>query len=219
MSALAEKALDAAKEYIDLVVKEPLTQLGGILSDSIGYWRLKNRVNLILRAKKLMDSKGVSPQKIGPSNLVSILEEGSLVDEENLAGMFAALLANQLDPKQQEKVHPSYAKVLAQLSSLDATVLTTFRKFISSEAARDVGLRGGGLMVEFVAKDCSIANKPCYLSCLNLWRLGLIDHCGFGWPETHPIANLFQDSAEHQKFRITEYGLHFLAGCDYGTHI
>lgn len=42
------KALDAAKDYADVVVKGTLSEFGGILSDTVGYWRLKNRVRLLL---------------------------------------------------------------------------------------------------------------------------------------------------------------------------
>lgn len=47
-----EKALDAAKSYADVVVKGPLSELGGIFADTVGYWRLKNKVTLMLKTKK-----------------------------------------------------------------------------------------------------------------------------------------------------------------------
>ncbi len=46
-----EKALEAAKEWASILVEEPLGELGGILSDTIGYWRLKNQINILLKAK------------------------------------------------------------------------------------------------------------------------------------------------------------------------
>lgn len=114
-----EKAADVAKDYADAVVKGPLTELGGILSDTVGIWRLRNRVRLTLKTKKWLEEKGVIPSKVLPDILIPILEDGGNVEDTNLGDMFASLLASHLDPETQEKVHPSYTKVLTQLSALD----------------------------------------------------------------------------------------------------
>src|SRR5687768_3106527 len=62
-------ALGAAKEYADSVVKGPLSQIGGILTDTVGYWRLKNQVRLILKAKVWLEERGVEPTKLLPDIL------------------------------------------------------------------------------------------------------------------------------------------------------
>ena len=46
--------------------------------------------------------------------------------------MFASLLAAHLDPDQQKGVHPSYTKVLSQLSPLDARFIVAFRSLVSA---------------------------------------------------------------------------------------
>lgn len=78
MKAL-EKGLDAAKEYADAIVKAPLSQLGGILSDSVGYWRLKNQINLILKTKTFLEAKGISSNKLLPDIFVPLLDEAGEV--------------------------------------------------------------------------------------------------------------------------------------------
>lgn len=215
MQELTESSLKAAKEYVDLIFKGAVSELGGILTDSIGYWRLQNRVRLLLKAKSLLSSNGINPSQIGPSVIVPILEDGSMIEDEKLSDMFAGLLASHLDGKQSAGVHPSYSKVLAQLSPLDASVLAVFRKYTSYAEARDLGLRGGPLSVENVSREGEFNQKQCYLSCLNLGRLGLIDHMGFEPPEGHPVSNIFSDSPEHQMFRVTEYAVEFLQACSY----
>ena len=70
------KAIDAAKDYADEVVRGPLGELGGILSDTVGYWRLKNRVRLMLKAKRWLQERGVQPRKILPDIFVPLLEDG-----------------------------------------------------------------------------------------------------------------------------------------------
>jgi hypothetical protein len=214
-AAIFGQALSAAKDYADTVVKGPLSEFGGILTDTVGYWRLKNRVRLLLKAKQWLQDQGINPKKLLPDIFVPLLEDGGNVEDETLADMFASLLTCHLDPKQQELIHPSYTKVLSQLSSLDAKAMLIFRKWVSYQGAREVGLRGPSILVEEVSKELNLSNRTAYLSCLNLNRLGIIEHDGYSPPNEHPMPNLFEDSPEHQKFRITEYGVAFCDACQY----
>jgi len=89
-----EKALDAAKDYADDVVKGALSEFGGILSDTVGYWRLKNRVRLMLKAKQWLQDRGIQPTQVMPDVFVPLLEDGGNVEDETLADMFASLLSS-----------------------------------------------------------------------------------------------------------------------------
>ena len=102
--------LQVAKAFADAVLLKPLGELGGILSDTIGYWRLKNQVCLMLKAKSWLEEKNIEPSKVLPDIFIPILDGGSMVDDENLSDMFASLLASHLDSKTQEKVHVSFPK-------------------------------------------------------------------------------------------------------------
>src|SRR5262245_29988070 len=90
------KALETAKDYADAVLLQPLNQIGGILSDTMGYWRLKNQVRLLLKAKKLLEESNINPDKMLPEIFVPLLEDGGNVEDETLADMFASLLACHL---------------------------------------------------------------------------------------------------------------------------
>ena len=214
MQALG-KAVDVAKDYADSIVKGPLSELGGILSDTVGYWRLKNQVRLILKAKKWLEEKHIPPTKLLPDIFVPLLNDGGNVENETLSEMFASLLACHLDPEKQELIHPSYTNVLSQLSSIDAMVMLEFRKFTSYKEAWELGLRGGGLLVPHLAEAVQISVRAAYLSCLNLERLGIVQHLGFRPPDKHPFPDIFKDDMDHQEFRITEYGIAFCDACNY----
>lgn len=194
------KALDAAKDYADTIVKAPLQQLGGILADSVGYWRLKNQVRILLKAREFLKRSGIDPHAILPDIFVSILEEGSYHSDESIAEMYAALLAAYLESGDQQDVHPSYCKMLSQMSPLDASLLKFFRQWVSYEGARDVGLRGPSFSVSDIADNKYIPVRAAFLSCQNLCRLGLIQHRGFDRPENHPIPEMFEDIMDAQKY-------------------
>lgn len=212
-SKALDKALEAAKDYADIVFKGSLAEFGGILSDVVGYWRLKNRIRLMLKAKQWLESKGIKPRALFPDIFVPLVEDGGNVSDESIADMFASLLASHLDPAKQDKIHPSYTKVLSQLSPLDAKTMLVFRKYISYPKAREVGLRGGGITVNSAAKELSHPIDLTYLSCLNLGRLGILEHNGYIAPNDHPIPTLFENSPESQRYRISEYGISFCDAC------
>ena len=218
-SEALSKTLEAAKDYADTILKAPLSQVGGILADTVGYWRLKNRVRLMLKAKEWLESRDIAPDKIIPDVFVPLIEDGGNAEDETLADMFASLLATHLDPQQQEHVHPSYTKVLAQISPVDAKVLLEYRQFVSYRGAREVGLRGGGISVEMVADELSLPQRVTYLSTLNLWRLGIVEHRGYMPPQKHPIEKIFEHSPEHQLYLMTEYGIAFCDACQYNRRV
>lgn len=93
--------------------------------------------------------------------------------------------------------------------------MVEFRKFTSYKEARELGLRGGGQVVSFLAEMVELPNRVTYLSCLNLERLGIVRHLGFRPPEEHPLPEIFRDSMDHQEFRISEYGIAFWDACHY----
>lgn len=208
--------LAAAKDYADTVLKGPLAQLGGILSDTVGHWRLRNQVRLLLRAKQFMEERGVEPGKVLPDIFVPIVEDASAVGDEKLSDMFASLLASHLDAKSSNPVHPSFAKVLAQLSPLDARLVERCRGLVSDKEYRDLGLRGSPVAVEMAAEWLGVPKDDAYMSCLNLRRLGLVRHVGAEVPAGHPVPSVFEDDRDHQAFRLTEYGIAFCDACGCG---
>ncbi len=206
-------ALQMAKGFADAVLMKPFGELGGILTDTIGYWRLKNQVRLIVKTKEWLEEKKVDPAKVLPDIFVPILDEGGKVEDQQLSDMFASLLASHLDSRTQDRVHPSFPKVLAQLSPLDAQSMVEFRKLASDEQYRSLGLRGGVLTVELLSKGLEVSETLAYLSSLNLHRLGIIQHVGYEPPTKHPMPTVFEDSASHQAYPISEYGIAFCDAC------
>ncbi|MFC1590956.1 hypothetical protein ACFL43_00360 [Thermodesulfobacteriota bacterium] len=118
-----EKSIEIAKEFANHILESPLKQLGGILSDTIGFWRLKNQVNILVKAQKYVNDRGIEPTKVLPDIFVPIIEEGGSVEDPDLQDMFAKLLASHLDDKQDRLPLRSFAKTLALLSPSHSVVL------------------------------------------------------------------------------------------------
>lgn len=213
---LLNASLNAARDYADAVLVGPLRQLGAILSETLGGWRLRNQVRILTDARKMLEENQIDPQKVLPDVFVPLLEEGSKTSDEELSRMFSSLLAEHLDPSRSNAVHPSYAKVLAQFSPLDARAVLRFWNLASDPEYRKVGLRGGVMTSVWLAERMGIDGDAALLICLNLARLGLVEHDGTDVPDGHPLPELFEDMADHRFYRITEYGVRFCESCNRG---
>jgi hypothetical protein len=116
-----EEAAKLAKEFLNPLLVGGLEQGGGLISDTVAYWRFKNKVNLVLKAKQFLEAKGIEPKALLPKTVLPILEAGSLETDDAMQDKWAALLAHAAGAPQT--VSPAYPSILAELSSLDAQLL------------------------------------------------------------------------------------------------
>jgi Abortive infection alpha len=204
-------ALQAAKEYVDLVVTGPLEQLGGLLTDVVGNWRLKNQINLVLKTKRFCEDRGIQPEKVLPSVFVPLLEEAGNTDDETLSDMFARLLAGQLDPKKHGGAHPSFAKVLGQLSSLDARMLRMIDDKDRGNSEKKLNIVHEGFVawdedtvVQEAANRFQVKTSDSDLSLANLARMRLVDQ------ESRPKLGFI---GSFYDIFVTEFGFRLLSVC------
>ena len=172
VAAITTAALATASEYLDKVLDSPVKELSGFLADKVNYWRFKNRVNTVLKAKKFLEDRGIDPLKALPETLLPLIEAAGDTADENLSDMFAGLLASHLSPHSAGKVHASYAKVVSQLAPLDAAILRDIYVSIRRDNA-NYRLKmlpiGDSLQAEHASAE------QLLLSYQNLWRLGICD--------------------------------------------
>ncbi|ELY2018308.1 DUF4393 domain-containing protein [Flavobacterium psychrophilum] len=122
----SEKALD----FVEKLIAGPLMEGTGIFTDKVNFWRFKNRINIILKAKDFLKSKGIEiPKKIPIKDLTTLLEYASFEEEEIMQDSWAKLLANTLDPKNQFNACHIFSQLLNQLSVNEFYLL----KFIYSK--------------------------------------------------------------------------------------
>lgn len=118
-----EEAAETAREFLRKLVSDPLTELGGLMTDNIKLWRFKNQVNIILEAQRFLKEKDIEPTTVVPKTLIPLLESGSLEGEPSLQKKWSAMLANAAAPDGEKKVKPSYVQILKELSTLEVQIL------------------------------------------------------------------------------------------------
>ena len=160
-----EKAIDTAKEFLIKLAGPATDEIGFMLQDNVRYYRLKNQLKILSQAKQLLAEAGLEPKAIPLRTLLPLLEGASLEDNGFLSSKWAALIAKASTCDQPSDNHPSFPKILSEISPQDALLLDRLSE------------RGG----EFdwnnfrneMSKELSISHDQVNHSHNNLFRLML----------------------------------------------
>ena len=187
-----EETAKTVRQYLDPILLRPLSELGLLAKDQISHWRFKNQVRMLQKSKKILESSGVDTstlkKSITPDLIIPLIESSGDSADEDLSDMFSSLLVSAIDPKTSDNSHPSFAKVLGQLSPLDARILKSLFSFVG-KIEQDVknGIVIPNLDLKFpvhrqcmsnmdeVAREFSLSNNQVLVIFQNLRRLGICD--------------------------------------------
>jgi hypothetical protein len=121
-SAAIEKGIDIAKGFVDKLVLPSTEELGLLIKDQISYWRFKNQVRILNKAKLICEKNNISIKAIPPKLLCPYLENASLEDDPELQDKWATLLVNMVDSRQNIQNHV-FPYILSQLSKDEFNLL------------------------------------------------------------------------------------------------
>lgn len=109
----AEKALD----FIEKIIAGPLMEGTGIFTDKVKFWRFKNQVDIITKAKEYLRSKGIeTPKQIPIKDVTTLLEYASFEEDEIMQDCWSKLLSNTLNPENTFDACHIFSQILNQLS-------------------------------------------------------------------------------------------------------
>lgn len=114
-SSTIEKGLELAKDFLEKLISPTIEEVGLLLSDNIKYFRFKNQVKILLKAKLYVEKNNISLKEIPIKILVPLLDKASLEDEETLQDKWSNMLVNMVDSDTnfQNQIFPH---ILSQLS-------------------------------------------------------------------------------------------------------
>jgi|TARA_R110000822_G_scaffold309965_2_gene440793 hypothetical protein len=114
-SSTIEKGLELAKDFLGRLINPAAEEVGLLISDNIKFFRFKNQVRILLRAKDYVEKKNIKIKEIPIKILVPLLENASLEDNDTLQNKWANLLVNMIDSEQnlQNQIFPY---ILSQIS-------------------------------------------------------------------------------------------------------
>lgn len=171
--------VERISDFAGKVMGEPAISLGGILGDFAAEFRYRNLLRVsdwfesIIR-KRRQEGK-VTP--IPPRLAIPLLEAASLEDDQGLQHMWAALIANSVDPERDERAPRIFIETLRQMEPLDARILgfmcepgVTIKYYAYDNPVNDSSRLNLAELVRCTDGD----EETIALALQNLSRLGLV---------------------------------------------
>jgi hypothetical protein len=208
VGAATEKAL----EFVEKIIAGPLIEGTGIFTDKVKYWRFKNQVKIILKAKKFLKDKGIdTPNKIPLKDISTLLEYASFEEDEKKQDSWANLLANTLNPENSFNACHVFSQVLNQISIEEINILEYMfnKSFLKSSENRPYFEKNDLIRMQFTSYDLTL------LLFDNLLRLRIIEDQPPKFKEQY-YADLseFQEAENEiiasDNIRLSKFGIELL---------
>ena len=129
LGKVAGSMSEPVKLLLSRLLESPIIDISSeIIKDELTFYRWRRLVNMADRARKFLDSRGIEPNsyhEVPIKTLLPIMELGSLEDDDTLQDKWAKLLASAVAG---ETIHPSYTKILSEISKNEALMLDYLKK-------------------------------------------------------------------------------------------
>ena len=121
---LTEATIDGVSGFLEAVCKPCCVEFGLMLKDKIREWRLCNIARVIEKSKYKLSYDGDELNlRANPRVGLSILEECSIVDNEELQDLWAGLFASSCTPDGKDDSNMNFVDLIKRMSSVEARIL------------------------------------------------------------------------------------------------
>lgn len=203
-----QKALNTAIPFLEKIINPPLEEIGLLLQDRVKLWRLKQQLKIVNKAKELVEKHNISVKVVPLKILAPLLENASLEEDDQLQSMWARLLVNYVDSK-QNLLSSVFPFILSQLSNREAGVLNVFMKHTSDLKTENIGFNKQ-VITKFKFNEEDDFKR---FEIENLVRLGIIEfgnRNGYTEYFDHEFGCIVR---EGEDYNITVLGHEFLKAC------
>ncbi|TIT63586.1 MAG: DUF4393 domain-containing protein [Mesorhizobium sp.] len=120
---VAERAMNTTVDGVSGVLGD---LFGGWFGDGLKQWRTRRLIDTLVKTKDHLEAAGIpieNAKSLPMGELYAIFEGCSKQEDISLTEMWAALLANAMNPTNKKYIDPSFSRILGILSGLDASIL------------------------------------------------------------------------------------------------
>lgn len=118
------KTFEGIEGFLKLVCAPALEEVGLMVKDQVRSWRLRNILRIIEKARgKLGYKEGALHMQSHPRVALSIIENGSLNDDDEIQDLWAGLFASSCTASEQSDENLIFVDILKQLTSVEARIL------------------------------------------------------------------------------------------------
>lgn len=168
--AVLDAGTDLGKWVAGVLGTLPEDIVGLALGDYVGELRIRNLDRIRRRTDAIHATRGVqNPQPISPNRAIPAFEAASEESDETLQDLWAALLANAMDPNREVPLDRIFIETLKSFEPLDARVL---QHYASAYAAENID----GRRIDWTADRLHIRPSLAEVSIRRLGKLDCLRH-------------------------------------------
>jgi len=146
-------------------------------------YRLKNFISVLAKTEELLHAASIDAQVVPLRTMLPIIDGASLEDDKGLARKWAGLLASAAAAMEPWATHPSFPRILSEITPHEAIMLDRLLE-AGGEAAWPP-------LREQLAKDFACPEDSIKAAHWNLFRLGLWMNTAAQGP-SQPVVKLTQ---------------------------
>ena len=145
------KTFEGIEGFLKLVCAPALEEVGLLLKDQVRHWRLNNVLNILSKAQDKLEFKDEKLQiKAHPRVALSIIDNGSLNDDDEVQELWAGLFVSSCTSDGQDDENLIFVDLLKQLTNIEARILK-----YSCELARKIHYPNDLLLSEEIQVGCN----------------------------------------------------------------
>ncbi|MGB7293334.1 MAG: Abi-alpha family protein [Thermodesulfobacteriota bacterium] len=127
--------------FLGDITRPPAKELGGLLADKLQYFRFKQQIKTLKKARDFLEEQGINPQQVSLKFLAPFFEHCSWEETEYMQDKWASLLANSMSVGANQENFISYVELLRQVSPIQAKFLDLIYEDINFVEMLEYGRR------------------------------------------------------------------------------
>ena len=187
-----DEGVSAAKNLLEKLCGPAFEELGLLLQDRARKYRLKNQLRMLGKVQRMIQEADTIVRTVPLRTLLPLLEGAALEDDESLSDKWAGLLASAASSEDSESIHPSFARILSEISPREAIILDKLY-----QAGKETEWNS---FRERLAKEFGTSVDSINIAYGNLFRLGL---CRI---KKGPTEGMIELGPFGQSFLVAAYG-------------
>jgi len=124
INTAVKKSFKGIEGFLSSVCLPALGEVGLMLKDKVRYWRLSNILKIIEKSQQKLEFTSDALQiKAHPRVVLGIIENGSLIDDDEVQELWAGLFASACSETGQQDDNLIFVDLLKQLTFAEAKIL------------------------------------------------------------------------------------------------
>lgn len=125
LKTVVEKSFEGLYGFLSTTFQPAVEEFGYMMKDKVRYWRLRNALRVMAKAKDRIEFDGKDFQLQANARVgLSIIDESSMVDDDELQNLWAGLFASSCTPDGRDDSNIIFVDILKRLSSVEVRILS-----------------------------------------------------------------------------------------------